>query len=60
MRRVTRNVTPTLIGLSLFSYAGVPAYRAVLKECAQSGTRDLVPRVKVLTSMVEVKHPGDS
>ncbi len=52
LRRVTRSAPPTLIGLSLFSYAGVPAYHAVLAQAKRLGRRELQARVKTLAGMV--------
>ncbi len=52
MRRVTAHAPPTLIGLSPFSYAGVPAYRAVVAESARIGRDELNARVEMLTSIV--------
>lgn len=52
MRRVTAQAPPTLVGLSLFSYDGVPAYRAVVEESARLGRDELAARVQTLTAMV--------
>jgi FkbH-like protein len=52
LRRVTRSAPPTLIGLSLFSYAGVPAYHAVVAQARRLGRRELRARVTTLAGMV--------
>ncbi|HEY3827688.1 MAG TPA: hypothetical protein VGL57_00700 [Solirubrobacteraceae bacterium] len=52
LRRVTRSAPPTLIGLSLFSYAGIAAYHAVLAEVGRLGRRELQARVRALAAMV--------
>lgn len=52
MRRVTHSAPPTLIGLSLFSYGGVPAYRVLLAEHKRLGRRELRARVGMLAGMV--------
>jgi FkbH-like protein len=52
MRRVTRSAPPTLIGLSLFSYDGIAAYRGVVAESNRLRLRELRARVAMLAAMV--------
>jgi FkbH-like protein len=52
LRRVTRGAPPTLIGLSLFSYAGIAPYHAVVAESKQLGRGELRARVSMLAAMV--------
>jgi FkbH-like protein len=52
LRRVTGSASPTLIGLSLFSYSGVPAYGGVIAEANRLRGRELQARVQTLAAMV--------
>jgi FkbH-like protein len=52
LRRVTSGAPPTLIGLSLFSYAGVAPYHGVVAEADRLGHGELSARVEMLTGMV--------
>jgi FkbH-like protein len=52
LRRVTASAPPSLIGLSLFSYAGVPAYRVLAQECARLGGAELRTRARTLAALV--------
>jgi FkbH-like protein len=52
LRRVTRGAAPTLVGLSLFSYAGVAPYHGVVAEAGRLGRRELSARVAMLAAMV--------
>jgi FkbH-like protein len=52
LRRVTGGAPPTLIGLSLFSYAGVAAYHGIVAESGRLRLRELQERVGTLAAMV--------
>jgi FkbH-like protein len=52
LRRVTGSASPALIGLSLFSYSGVPAYGGVIAEANRLRGRELQARVQTLAAMV--------
>jgi FkbH-like protein len=50
--RVTRSAPPTVIGLSLFSYRGIAAYRGVVGEASRLGRRELGERASMLAAML--------
>ncbi|HTD07567.1 MAG TPA: HAD-IIIC family phosphatase [Solirubrobacteraceae bacterium] len=52
LRRVTGSAAPTLIGLSLFSYSGVPAYGGVVADAKRLRGHELQARVQTLATMV--------
>jgi FkbH-like protein len=52
IRRVTSSAPPSVIGLSLFSYSGVPAYAGVIAEANRLRGDELGARVRMLTAMV--------
>jgi FkbH-like protein len=52
LRRVTSGAAPTLIGLSLFSYAGVAPYHGLVAEAGRLRHRELDARVAMLAAMV--------
>jgi FkbH-like protein len=52
LRRVTSGAPSTLIGLSLFSYAGVAPYHGLIAESKRLGRRELQARVRMLAAMV--------